>query len=107
MPMTLPKLDEKFFREIKQLSFPEMALALAKSMIGAVLDDTTLKAIIDRAFDFPVVLQPVSSAIDSLELWHGPSLAFKDFGARFTGRTDVALQPKQRSKTHHFGSYQR
>jgi len=83
MPMSLPKLDEKFFREMKQLSFPELALTLAKSMIGAGVDDTTLKAIIDRAFDFPVVLQPVSSAIDSLELWHGPSLAFKDFGARF------------------------
>lgn len=83
MPMSLPKLDEKFFREMKQLSFPELALTLAKSMIGAGVDDTTLKAIIDRAFDFPVVLQPVSSSIDSLELWHGPSLAFKDFGARF------------------------
>lgn len=83
MPMSLPKLDEKFFRDIKQQSFPELALTLAKSMIGASVDDTTLKAIIDRAFDFPVVLQPVSSSIDSLELWHGPSLAFKDFGARF------------------------
>lgn len=68
---------------MKHMDFPELAFFLAKSMIGNSIDESTLQTIVERAFDFPVVLQAVTPSIASLELWHGPSLAFKDFGARF------------------------
>jgi len=55
-------------------------------LIGGEIEIERLRRIVSAAFDFPVPLVPVSGEIDALELFHGPSLAFKDFGARFMAR---------------------
>lgn len=83
MPETIPALDRKFWESYRQLSFPELCFELAGHWLNNAVETNALKRITETAFDFPVVLQEVSKGIYSLELWHGPSLAFKDFGARF------------------------
>lgn len=83
MPTVIPALDQTFIQSLSDLSFQEISFHIAKNLIGEAISDKDLKSIIDRAINFPAPLSPVGDDIYSLELWHGPSLAFKDFGARF------------------------
>ena len=83
MPAELSPLPSQFFRDIKKLTFEETSLAVARQVLGSSLDAATLEAVVHHtvAFDAPLVrLEP---DVFSLELYHGPTLAFKDFGARF------------------------
>jgi threonine synthase len=83
MPCAIPKMPTEFFESIEDMTFQEMALQVAHTLIGDYIPKNDLKSIIDSSLNFPVVLTPLNEDIYSLELWHGPSLAFKDFGARF------------------------
>lgn len=82
-PEEIPKLPSGFFKELNDLSKEEIAFKAIKPFIGAEIDDESLRNIIQDTldFDFPVV--NVSKNINALELFHGPTLAFKDVGARF------------------------
>lgn len=86
MPLSTPRLDAEFIERLPELSFQDMAFVVAKSFIEDDIPDSDLKRIIDDtlSFDAPVVELKDGSYI--LELFHGPSLAFKDFGARFMSR---------------------
>ena len=64
----------------------ERNTAILGHLVGDEISRDRLKAMIASAFDFPVPCVPVSNRVDALELFHGPSLAFKDFGARFMAR---------------------
>ena len=77
-----PSLDSSFFEELPQVSIPEMAHAMAP-FVGDEIPKAVLENILNNTldFDFPVV--PITDNIGSLELFHGPTLAFKDVGARF------------------------
>ena len=83
MPVEIPRLEDSFFDAIESFSFKEIAFKVASALIGDYIKSADLKGIIDRAINFeaPVVLH--DDTIGTLELFHGPSLAFKDFGARF------------------------
>ena len=83
MPEKIPVLEATFFERFHTLTFPELCVELAQHWLGGAVEASALKRITETAFDFPVILHEVSKGIYSLELWHGPSLAFKDFGARF------------------------
>jgi threonine synthase len=83
MPCDIPTLEPSFFENIEHLSFTEMALTVAKKLIGDYIPEEDLLKIIESSLNFSTVLHPVEDNIWSLELWHGPSLAFKDYGARF------------------------
>lgn len=83
MPVEIPVLPASFFENIEQYSFQELSFEVAKALIGNYIPEADLKQIIDTALNFSVALEPLKDNIYSLELWHGPSLAFKDFGARF------------------------
>jgi threonine synthase len=83
MPVSIPKLPQSFFYGLEEMSFQEHSFEVAKALIGDYIPAEDLKKIIYNALDFPVELVQVSDKIYSMELWHGPSLAFKDFGARF------------------------
>lgn len=79
VPADLPSLDAD---ALLALPFVDRAVAL----LTAILDDVPrdlVEASARRAFDFPVVVRPVDDRTHALELFHGPTLAFKDFGARF------------------------
>ena len=86
MPEVIRHLPESFFDEIQDLSFQEVAYRVADAFFGEDVPADTLKQIVydTLSFDCPVV--KVTENIYSLELFHGPTLAFKDVGARFMAR---------------------
>lgn len=86
MPARIPKLNQEFIQKLPQLSFQEIALAVAENLIGDSISSSDLKAIIDDAINFDSPLVSLKDGTLVLELFHGPSLAFKDFGARFMSR---------------------
>ena len=86
MPENINPLPKEFFDNIDNMSFQEIAYTVADAFFGEDVDADSLKKIVydTLAFDCPVV--PVSDNIYTLELFHGPTLAFKDVGARFMAR---------------------
>jgi threonine synthase len=86
MPETVGKFDESFFKTIGKRSFQEISFEVAKKFFGEDIQEDILHEIVfdTLSFDCPVVL--VQKSIYSLELFHGPTLAFKDVGARFMAR---------------------
>lgn len=86
MPERINKLPQSFFDHIDKLSFQEIAYQVAQAFFGEDVAADDLKQIVydTLAFDCPLV--EVEPNIYSLELFHGPTLAFKDVGARFMAR---------------------
>ena len=86
MPEHLNKLSKEFFEGIDKMTFQEMSFEVAKAFFGDDIPADDLKRIVydTLAFETPVV--KVDDNIYSLELFHGPTLAFKDVGARFMAR---------------------
>ena len=86
MPTSFPKLPESFFDTIDQLSFSEIAFEVCNALIGDEIPEKELKELVTDAVNFPAPTVHVEDNLYCLELFHGPSLAFKDFGARFMSR---------------------
>jgi len=86
MPEKVKLLPNDFFENITEMSFREMALVVAAAFFGDDMEPAELKAIVDDTLSFETPLVPVEDSIYSLELFHGPTLAFKDVGARFMAR---------------------
>lgn len=86
MPVDIPRLDDKFLKNLDEYTLPEIAFYVAKNLIGEDIPDDDLKAIIYDAINFLAPVVKLEENVFVLELWHGPSLAFKDFGARFMSR---------------------
>ena len=86
MPECIKQLPKEFFDNIEKYSFQEIAYTVADAFFGEDVEAEALKKIVYEtlAFDCPVV--KVEDNIYSLELFHGPTLAFKDVGARFMAR---------------------
>lgn len=82
MPCSIPQLDMATVLEKADQSFAEMAAYICQPFFDEEVDASTLRKITEQAFDFPLTLAPTGA----LELFHGPTLAFKDFGARFMGQ---------------------
>lgn len=85
-PETIPQLDKEFIDNIEQFSNEEIAFKVIKPYVGNTIPDEELKRIVSETVNFNIPLVPVSEGISSLELFHGPTLAFKDIGARFMSR---------------------
>jgi len=86
MPTAIPPLSEEFFGKIEKLTFREIALEVAKKLIGDSIPHSVLREIVEGAVNFDAPLVQVEEDTYCLELFHGPSYAFKDFGARFMAR---------------------
>ncbi|HPO47312.1 MAG: Threonine synthase [Bacteroidetes bacterium ADurb.Bin057] len=86
MPDVIKRLPQAFFDTIDTLSFQEMAYTVADAFFGEDVEADALKRIVYETLNFDVPLVKVSNPIYSLELFHGPTLAFKDVGARFMSR---------------------
>ena len=82
-PEEIPSLSISFFEKLPQLSIHEMAYTAISPFVGDEIPQVVLENILKNTldFDFPVV--PIKDNMGSLELFHGPTLAFKDVGARF------------------------
>ena len=85
-PDFIPELDHWFFKFIDDLSNEEIAYNVIKPYVGETIPEDDLKAIVKETVNFPIPLVKVTDDISSLELFHGPTLAFKDVGARFMSR---------------------
>ena len=101
MPQTIKTLPKAFFDEIHNLSFQDIAYNVASAFFGEDVDLDALQDIVydTLSFDCPVV--KVTDNIYSLELFHGPTLAFKDVGARFMARLlRYFTQNTRKTKSH-------
>lgn len=83
MPHEIPTLPASFFENIDKLTINEIALEVCKSLLGDDIPADDLKTIVDRAITFESPIVEIEKDTYVLELFHGPSMAFKDFGARF------------------------
>lgn len=86
MPETINALPQEFFDTIDKLSFQEIAYRVADAFFGEDIPADTLRDIVYDTLSFDAPLVPVTDHIYSLELFHGPTLAFKDVGGRFMAR---------------------
>lgn len=85
-PETIPTVDPLVIKNCKDYSREELAMLVMQPYVGDAIDEKSLFRIVSETigFDFPLV--KVNERISSLELFHGPTLAFKDVGARFMSR---------------------
>jgi len=86
MPVEMPLLEKDFLERLPSLTFPEIAMEVGSLFTGDEIPHSVLLKIVTEAFNFPVPLVTLSERLHILELFHGPTLAFKDFGARFMAR---------------------
>jgi len=85
-PERIPKQEKKFFQEMESYSDEEIAFKIIQPYIGDVIPENELRRIVAETVNFEIPLKKLNDHIFSLELYHGPTLAFKDIGARFMSR---------------------
>ena len=86
MPQEIRPLPQEFFDNIENMSFQEMSYQVAHNFFGDDVDAESLREIVFDTLAFETPIVKVEDNIYSLELFHGPTLAFKDVGARFMAR---------------------
>jgi len=86
MPDTLPVLDPSFWQIWRELTFQEIGIAVADAFFGEDVPPQALVDIVEGTVSFDAPLVTLGPGDHVLELFHGPTLAFKDFGARFMAR---------------------
>ena len=99
MPQSIKPLPESFFDNIQNLSFQEIAYQVAECFFGEDVEADALRKIVYDTLSFDVPAVKVTDDIFSLELFHGPTLAFKDVGARFMARLLQYFLQKEGQKT--------
>ncbi len=101
VPALLPRLTAGVLESLPKMDFPNVAQCVAQELLSDEYTGDELEAICYQAFNFPIELRKLSGQDYVLELFHGPTLAFKDFGARFMALClEAALRksPTARSK---------
>jgi len=86
MPENIPVLPDSFWDKLPNMSLGEIGFETLKYFFCPEIPEKEFKELTNEAFNFPIPLKVVSSDISVLELFHGPTLAFKDIGARFLAR---------------------
>jgi len=86
MPETIPVLEASFFANFSELTFQEIGYKVIGALFSSALSDSQIKELVDHTLVFDAPLVEVEQDVYSLELFHGPTLAFKDFGARFCSK---------------------
>lgn len=85
-PTEHPVWDKAFIDALPTMPVDEMALRVMRPYVGDTIPEAELHRIVGQTLDFPIPLRQVTDDIACLELFHGPTLAFKDVGARFMSR---------------------
>ncbi len=97
MPKEIPRFAPDFFNTLPSLSFQKIAFYVAKALFGQDISDKNLTKMVNKSFDFDIKLKKLNQEIYALELFYGPTLAFKDFGARFMSQL-VSYYAKKKKK---------
>lgn len=100
IPTSFPKLSKDFLNKNPAPSFRDIAFNMAKPYVENEIPDDDLNAIIQDAYPFNPKLVPIDKISYVLELFHGPTCAFKDFGARFMARTMSYFNRNETSPLH-------
>lgn len=98
MPRMIPLMDNAFLNELPGLSFSEIAYEVARSLLQGAIDESELSRIVAETVNFPAPVVKLEPAAYVLELFHGPSMAFKDFGARFMSRVMAYFLQQEEKK---------
>jgi len=85
-PEKLPRVNETLIKNIESIADVDIAFEVIKPYVAGSIDDENLYRIVKETISFPIPLNNINDQIASLELFHGPTLAFKDVGARFMSR---------------------
>jgi threonine synthase len=85
-PETIPTVDKELISNIEKISNEEIAFRIIQPYVEDEIADDELYRIVTETVNFEIPLVPINNRISSLELFHGPTLAFKDIGARFMSR---------------------
>ncbi len=99
LPDRLEPLADAFWRQLPGASLQDIARRLAIHLMGDDLEPEQLSVLTAEALDFPIPLVPLKDRLFVLELFHGPTLAFKDVGARTLARLLAATQPRDQEVT--------
>ena len=91
VPASIPPLPEQDRAALAKLTLPERAFVVARHLLAGDIPDGVLRAVVHDALNFPVPLREIEPGVHMLELFHGPTHAFKDVGARFMARMIAAL----------------
>lgn len=94
-PQQLEPLDD--IQGLLEMDFVTRSTVILQHLVGKAMVADVLQDCVEKAFDFPLRLAPVSDHVQALELFHGPSLAFKDFGARFMAQCLAGFSAGQRT----------
>lgn len=86
MPVELPLLPEKFIADLPQLTREEICQTLARHLLARDISQPQLDILTAEALNFDFPIRALNDNVGILELWHGPTMAFKDVGARFMAR---------------------
>lgn len=86
VPATLERRPDAWWQSLRGASFPEVAVAMAQALLGDEFNEAELAALIHDALNFPVPIVRLHESLRVVELFHGPTFAFKDFGARTLAR---------------------
>ncbi len=95
MPEVILTIPKAFFNNISEMSLQDISYVVANTLFGQDVDSETLKTIVNETLNFDIPLVHVDENRYSLELFHGPTLAFKDVGARFMARLLGYFNKKQ------------
>jgi threonine synthase len=96
-PELIPIIEKTLIRDIEQYAKENLAFKIMQPYVGGTIDDASLYEIVKETIDFPFPLKQITPNISTLELFHGPTLAFKDVGARFMSRC-LGYFSKQQTK---------
>jgi len=85
-PEFIPAIERELIDHIGEYSGEEIAFRVIRPYVGEAISEDEIRRIVNETLSFPIPLKQVNDRIYSLELFHGPTLAFKDIGARFMSR---------------------
>lgn len=100
MPASIPRLNEDFFSHLQGMNLREIAFRVSSAMLSDDLPLQAIERICEKAFTFDIPLKQLDENIYVLELFHGPTLAFKDAGARYMAALfEYLLEQEERQVT--------